>query len=693
MDPAADFPALKAATGNFRRGLPRSFARYLTGEDWRVLYLRSEGPADPLLRLRVRTSDGADWCLADPVELLGDDEDLPPAERARRERLREGGAGITSFATDEQVSRAVFALSGRLMTVPVAPDARPVTLPAGEGVVDPRLSPDGRAIAYHRDGGLHVLCPDGSGFSIAEDGATWGLAEFIAAEEMGRYRGHWWAPDGDRLLVTRVAEDDVERWWLSDPTRPEAPPRAIRYPAAGTANADVRLFSVDMRGERTEIVWDRADFPYLARVSWSRAGALISVQSRDQRRIRHLSVLPDAGETRLLAEQVGGPWQELVAGSPRLGPAGQLVTAQVDPATDSWRLAVDGRWLSPRQWYVRSLHGCDSEGVWASATVHPTQNHLVLFRWDGSVEQVSRGLGWHTPLVTGRLPVVASADRDRWQPVVTVGSPESPVATIPNLAAAPPGTPRVDLVVDNGPVRVAAILPPGEDLAPVIVSSYGGPHAQRVVDSALPYASEQWLADQGFAVVIIDGRGTPGVAPSVEQAVAGNLAEHPLADQVSGLHRAAKHFPRRLDLTRVGIRGWSFGGYLAALAVLAEPDLFRAAFAGAPVTDWRLYDTHYTERYLGDPVANPRAYTRSSLLPRAADLRRPLLLAHGLADDNVVAAHTLQLSAALTAAGRPHQVLPLPGVSHMTPQEAITENLLRLELEFFRTHLGEPEED
>ena len=160
-----------------------------------------------------------------------------------------------------------------------------------------------------------------------------------------------------------------------------------------------------------------------------------------------------------------------------------------------------------------------------------------------------------------------------------------------------------------------------------------------------------------------------------------------LDDQIDALQAAAADTPQ-LDMTRVGIRGWSFGGYLAALAVLRRPDVFHAAIAGAPVTEWRLYDTHYTERYLGDPNVDAGPYDTSSLLTEAANLIRPLLLIHGLADDNVVAAHTLQLSSALLAAGRPHQVLPLSGISHMTPQEVVAENLLLLQLEFLRTSLA-----
>jgi dipeptidyl-peptidase-4 len=188
-------------------------------------------------------------------------------------------------------------------------------------------------------------------------------------------------------------------------------------------------------------------------------------------------------------------------------------------------------------------------------------------------------------------------------------------------------------------------------------------------------------------VVVADGRGTPGLGSAWERAVHGDLAGPVLDDQVDALLGAAAQHPQ-LDLSRVGIRGWSFGGYLAALAVLRRPDVFHAAVAGAPVTEWRLYDTHYTERYLGRPEEEPEAYDGSSLLTDAAKLERPLLIVHGLADDNVVVAHSLRLSSALVAAGRPHRFLPLAGVTHLTPQEVVAENLLLLQLAFLREALG-----
>ncbi len=205
------------------------------------------------------------------------------------------------------------------------------------------------------------------------------------------------------------------------------------------------------------------------------------------------------------------------------------------------------------------------------------------------------------------------------------------------------------------------------------------------------HLTSQWFADQGFAVLVADGRGTPGRSPGWEKAISRELAAVALEDQVDALRALAGSFP--FDLERVAIRGWSFGGYLAALAALRRPDVFHAAVVGAPVTDLRLYDTHYQERYLGHPDQEPAVYAENSLvtdegLSGAVEPHRPLMIVHGLADDNVVVAHALRLSAALLAAGRPHEVLPLSGVTHMTPQEQVAENLLLLQVDFLKRSLG-----
>jgi dipeptidyl-peptidase-4 len=227
---------------------------------------------------------------------------------------------------------------------------------------------------------------------------------------------------------------------------------------------------------------------------------------------------------------------------------------------------------------------------------------------------------------------------------------------------------------------------PGTPL-PVILDPYGGPHAQRVRTMRSAFLLSQWIADQGFAVVVIDGRGTPGRGPAWDRAVHFDLASAPLADQIDGLTAAAAGH-RDLDLGRVGIRGWSFGGYLALLAVLRRPDIVRAAVAGAPVTEWRWYDTHYTERYLGRPDVDPAPYDRSSVLADADGLQGGLQLIHGLNDDNVIVRHSLAMSHELLVRGKPHDCLLLPGITHMASDPTVYSALLQREVDFFRRALG-----
>jgi dipeptidyl-peptidase-4 len=327
----------------------------------------------------------------------------------------------------------------------------------------------------------------------------------------------------------------------------------------------------------------------------------------------------------------------------------------------------------------------------ASMTTAPEDCWLWRFRLDHDPmfgTNVTGDPGWHNGVVGGDTTVIWSSTMgEDFRAVVRAGG-----ATIPIRSVAQ--EPGLDVRVTHAAVgerglRTALLLPEGTHAPgslPVLMDPYGGPHGQRVMNSRTAYYASQWLADQGFAVIIADGRGMPGRGSAWDREVAGDLATAPLQDQVDALHGVAAVHPE-LDLQRVGIRGWSFGGYLAALAVLRRPDVFHAAVAGAPVTDWRLYDTHYTERYLGTPHDNPDNYDRTSLLPDAPKLERPLLIIHGLADDNVVAAHSLQLSQALLEAGRPHTFLPLSGVTHMTPQEVVAENLLLLQVAFLKQTL------
>jgi dipeptidyl-peptidase-4 len=346
---------------------------------------------------------------------------------------------------------------------------------------------------------------------------------------------------------------------------------------------------------------------------------------------------------------------------------------------------IAGEPVTPADLQLGAVVAVRGDTVFIEANDREDATVLDVWQWsDDGLITISEGAGVHTAVVGGPTIVLHSTSLSGDPRTEVIGGEvltsfvEEPMIEV-NVSLHRYGDRRL---------ATAVLLPHDHDGSPlpVLVDSYGGPHVQNVLASRTRFALSQWFADQGFAVVVIDGRGTPGRGSEWERAVHLDLASAVLDDQIDALHVAAGEHP--MDLTRVGIRGWSFGGYLAALAVMRRPDVFQAAVAGAPVCDWRLYDTHYTERYLGDPTVDDTAYANSSLLPLAASLTRPLLLIHGLADDNVVAAHTLQLSSALLAAGKPHEVLPLVGVTHMTPQEVVAENMLLHQLEFLRRFLG-----
>ncbi len=382
-------------------------------------------------------------------------------------------------------------------------------------------------------------------------------------------------------------------------------------------------------------------------------------------------------------------WTELHPGAPRIH---NEALYTIEDLPDRRALCVNGAPATDASMQVRSIVSIDADGVMVTASgTDPTEIHVLQVPADGG-----------PPVQLATEPGVHGATAAHGTVVLSSAGPSTPVTSF-SVTRDGQTHPIQNLVHDPGlradpefcflgprSLATAVFLPSDHDgmtSLPVLLDPYGGPHAQRVLKSHNPHLVSRWFAEQGYAVIVTDGRGTPGRGPAFEREVWGDLAEPVLQDQIDALDAAGHLYPF-IDMQRVGIRGWSFGGYLAALAALRAPHRIHAAIAGAPVTDWALYDTHYTERYLGHPDENPEQYNRTSLINDARLLTRPLLLIHGLADDNVVAAHTLQLSSALLANGRDHRVLPLSGVTHMTPQSIVAQNLLLLQLEFLNEHLG-----
>ena len=440
------------------------------------------------------------------------------------------------------------------------------------------------------------------------------------------------------------------------------------------------------------------------------------------------------GSTRVLEKHSNAYWLDLIHGTPAFTPNGRLICAMNDMDADTNRLTVDGVPFTPAGLQVREVLNVTDDDVlcvvqrtpellpddslpflWRSnAADHDARSFdVVSIRYDGTWEPLTYAPGQWTMsragngcVVTGRGMDDATVQMQHCMNIVTTDENGTDVASmvvspIENHAETPGFTPNVHFTrLGERGLYTAIVLPSASseyahaDTLPVLMKPYGGPGFQQVVETQSFYWDAQWWADQGYIVVTADGRGTTGRGSKWDRAIYETMKSVTLEDQVD----AVRALPEALatlaaqenkessettipqpDLNRVAMIGWSYGGFLSALAVLEAPETFAAACAGAPPTDWTLYDTHYTERYLG---LDPAVYERNSIISDAPQLNRPLMLIHGFADDNVTIAHSLRLSQALMAAGRKHTFLPLTGITHMTNDETVAENLLILQRDF-----------
>jgi dipeptidyl-peptidase-4 len=697
-----------AETRGFLLGRPTAIRP--TPDGAAVLFLRSP-PRQPTLALyEMSVSTGEVRELVTPAQLLGGaEEQLSVAEKARRERMRIVDRGFTSYGLSEDGRLVLLPLSGRVYVYDRAgPHAGRVRKVGEPGVIDPRFSPDGRQVAYVRGQDLHVAdVESGKERRLTKGGSetrTHGLAEFVAQEEMDRFEGYFWSADSKTLAYTDVDVSGLERFTIADPAKPEQPANTFPYPRAGQANAKVRLGLIPATGGATTWVkWDSERYPYLARVIWKekKAPLTLVVQTRDQREVAILSVDVRTGATKPLHVEKDEAWVELDTDLPRWLPDGSvfLIASERSGERALELHKADGtldRVLWPKGFHALVHVSEDSKRGLLLAS-NPISTWLVGIDFEtGKTEPLSPSPGEHFVVVSKngavvvdtRTTITSFAESTVYRTDV---NPWKKVGVLPSVAEAPPFRTKVELTTtDKTPAgfHAAIIRPrgfqPGRKY-PVVVNVYGGPTSLMVRSDERQYLLPQWIADHGVIVVAIDNRGTDRRGRAWSRAIKGSFGKIPLDDQVTALQALGARYPE-LDLSRVGIFGWSFGGYMSALAVLRRPDIFRAAVAGAPVVDWRDYDTHYTERYLDLPQANKAGYDESSLITYAPNLQRPLLLVHGTGDDNVYFFHSLKLADALFRAGRPFEFLPL-SVTHQVPEAVVRERLWQRTVDFLLKNL------
>lgn len=680
-----------AETRRYLAGRPASVR--VTPDGKSALFLRSEAKDSRQMLFEVDLATGVTKPLLTPEAVLqGAAERLTAAEKARLERQRVSARGFTSYQLSADGARLLVTLSGRLYVVERA-SGRVTQLATGPGAcLDPKFSPDGAKVAYVREHDVYAVDLAKNAERRVTKGGTeakpHGLAEFVAQEEMSRFSGYWWSPDSAAVVFQETDHAGMEVFSINDPMHPEVQADQFFYPRPGKKNAVVKLGLQKLSGGApTWVQWDAAEYPYLATVTWKDGPLTLVVQNRAQTKELVLSVDPKTGKTTRLHLEEDAAWLNLDQALPLWWKdTGFFWRTERNGAPELELRRPDGTlaasWVKPEVGLekVVGFHAA-SKTLYFTGGTNPTANALYRVVDGGAPELVKTpadALSLTTASLTGdgSMLAVTHTSTKQMPRTVVVNAATGAATEVPSVALEPKLALHLEVFQLEGDGPWAAVLKPRDFVKgkkyPVILNVYGGPHHLEVLQVKRENLVLQWLADQGFIVVKADGRGTPRRTREWERAIKHDFATQVSAMQVDALRAIAKRVPE-MDLSRVGAYGWSFGGYLSALLALKHGDAVKSAVSGAPVVDWLDYDTHYTERYLGLPEAHPGAYTVSSLLSYVKDAKRPILLMHGTADDNVYFLHTLKLSDAMFKAGKAHSVLPLTNFTHMVPDPLVME--------------------
>jgi dipeptidyl-peptidase 4 len=681
-----------AATKNFTLGRPVGARLLPDGKT--VLFLRSEARQTKQLLYSFSVATGETTLLLSPETLLnGASEVLSVEEKARRERMRVSASGFSFFKLSKDGARVLVSVSGQLYVYSLT-DKKVLKLNTGAGsCLDAQFSPDGLQVAYVRDYDVRrVVLKENVEQQVTFGGTAVkpnGLAEFVAQEEMGRFSGFWFSPSSDAIVFQKSDHTGVEQLSVPDPMHPERQADRFYYPRPGMKNVVTSLAVVNFQEKKVKpIEWNKDAFPYLTTVKWVDAAPLtVVVQNRAQSIEQVLKVDAKTGATSLLLEEKHEQWLNIDQTFPLWKPDGSgfFWMSEKSGTRDISLVSADGKAQTPWAQNVETAahYAAPSDTLFVTGGPNPTELYIYAIKAGGAptrlLSDASKRAETATSFsLTGEVALVHSTRLEADGRIDIVTTNGQVLGTLPSVAQKAPVAANAEILqLPNDGLWAMILKPSGMKRGvkyPVVLSVYGGPHHLEVTRDQDRLWLSRWLADQGFVVVKFDGRGTPRRGAKWERAISGDFATPIVEDQLAGLRQLAALVPE-MDLGRVGVYGWSFGGYLSALLTMSQPQHIKAGVAGAPVVDWHDYDTHYTERYLGVPPAAEAAYQKSSLLSYVDKAQRPLLLIHGTADDNVYFMHSLKLSNALFRAGKPHALLPLPNFTHMVPEAIVTQRL------------------
>jgi dipeptidyl-peptidase-4 len=667
--------------------------------------------------------------LVDSDLLAPGRETLSDEERSRRERQRTAAlSGILEYSFAPSGRALLFPLGGELYYYDLAkPAAEALTkITHSQGfATDASVSPKGGYVAYVRDQNLYAydlakqkekaLTSDGHG-PIKN-----GMAEFVAQEEMDRSTGYWWAPDDEHIAFARVDETPVKVTQRFEIAADNVATFAQRYPAAGGANVSVRLGVTNVRSGATTWVdlGPDADI-YLARVNWLPDGKTIAIQrqSRDQRRLDLLFADSATGKTRVVLTETSDSWIGLNDELTFLDKVREFVWVSArDGFPHLYLYDYDGRLLrrlTAGDWSVDDFRGRAIKAVdeahrilyFTATAKSPLERHLYRVSLDtqdpSKFDRITREDGLHSIVMPpdGSFYVDTFNSIDQ-PPQVGLHASDGALITYLMENRLNEQHPDAPYAADNSVPEFGTLAAADGQLLhyrlfkplhfdpkkryPAIIDVYGGPGVQRVLNSWSGSSFTQILTRAGYVVFQLDNRGTAFRGTAFQSPIHGKLGEVEVADQVVGARwLGSQPF---VDPTRIGVWGWSYGGYMTLMLMFKAPELFHAGISGAPVTDWTLYDTHYTERYLGKPQQNSAGYEASSALPYAKDLQGKLLIMHGMADDNVLFLNSTKIFRRLQDLGKPFEVMVYPGAKHGLIRQHDGRHAYATVLRFFAANL------
>lgn len=696
----------------------------LNGASPRGLQLAPDGSMVTLLKSREDDKDRYDLWAMDlqtgeshmlvDSEQVGTGAALSEAEKMQRERARIGGLkGIVSYEWAPDAQSILVPLDGDLYLADRTGNVRRLT-ETEEGELNPALSPKGGYLSFVRDGKLLVQPMAGNASTAITpeepENVEWGVAEFVAQEEMDRDTGQWWAPDDSRIAVARVDNRPVGIVTRAAIGAEGTEVYDQRYPAAGTPNAIVDLYVMKPDGsERVQVDLGQDDDIYLARVDWSPDGKTLYVQrqNRSQTKIDLMQVDPATGASKTLFSEEQPRFTNLSSNFRALKDGSLLWSSERSGYNHLYRWKA-GQWtqLTSGDWVVGSVIGVDEgaddeEGglVWFTGNREtPLENHVYRVKLDGTgeAERLTEAGWWNgakmdgkasAMLVTRSNPLqpsqtyLADADGKRtyWISENALGASHPYAVHLASHRAPEFGT----LEASDGSTLHYKMLSPKREPGktyPVFVQHYNGPGAGRQVTRAWGGALQQYLVDQGYIVFSIDGRGSPDRGKAFEDQLYKAMGTVEVEDQIAGATwLKAQDY---VDPDRIGIYGWSYGGYMTQKLLEAAPGFYAAGVSGAPVTRWELYDTHYTERYMGQPSEGDN-YARAGTLANSDKITDPLLLLHGMSDDNVVFENSTAFIAKMQANGQPFEMQLYPGQTHSVGGPKISVQLWTTILNFF----------